>query len=341
MKMTMELRFVFVLLLLSVYGSGLGDGRGKYVGEQNGSKHLGLAKRKLSEKKTSSNSTAKPTDFGVGTPTPPTYVNPITTPTTPTITPTTPTTPVTTPTTPVTTPTTPVTTPTTPVTTPTTPVTSPALAGQSWCVAKTNVADKSLQTALDYACGLGGADCKAIVKGGQCFDPNTVAAHASYAFNSYYQKNNMASGTCDFGGNAIITQTNPSYGTCVYTTGSSTGTPTTPTTPVTTPTTPVTTPTTPVTTPTTPTPVTTPTTPVTTPTTPVTTPTTPTTTPVYNSSSPVGGITTPTGGITGIPTSLGPSSSFNTTSYSGTSSSFTYLGSSLTLLMGVGVAVIL
>lgn len=181
-----------------VFLAGLADGRGKSMGEQ---KHLGLGKRKLSEKRSLTN-TAKPTEFGV-TPTPPTYVNPITSPTTPTVTPTTPTTPVTTPTTPVT-------TPTTPVTSPTTPVTSPTLAGQSWCVAKTNVPEKSLQTALDYACGLGGADCKAILNGGACYSPNTVVGHASYAFNSYYQKNNMAPGSCDFGGNAMITQTNPS-----------------------------------------------------------------------------------------------------------------------------------
>ncbi|GLJ25189.1 hypothetical protein SUGI_0481850 [Cryptomeria japonica] len=57
-----------------------------------------------------------------------------------------------------------------------------------------------------------GADCRAVLKGGQCHDPNTVAAHASYAFNNYYQKNNMTPRTCDFGGNAIITQTNPNCG---------------------------------------------------------------------------------------------------------------------------------
>ncbi|GLJ47758.1 hypothetical protein SUGI_1008710, partial [Cryptomeria japonica] len=64
-------------------------------------------------------------------------------------------------------------------------------------------------TAFDYAYGLGGVDYREVLKGGQCHDPNTVAAHASYAFNNYYQKNNMAPKTFEFGGNAIITQTNP------------------------------------------------------------------------------------------------------------------------------------
>ncbi|GLJ10490.1 hypothetical protein SUGI_0129290 [Cryptomeria japonica] len=179
------------------------------------------------------------------------------------------------------------------------------------------------KTTLGYAYRLGGVDCRAVLKGGQCHNPNTVAAHASYAFNNYYQKNNMAPRTYDFGGNAIITQTNLSYGTCLYTTCSSTAT--TPTTSVTTPTTLDTALTMP----------------TTTPTTLVTTPTAPTTTLLYDSNSHVGNITTPMGGITRVPTSLGASSSFNTTSYSDTSSSFTYLGSSFTLLMSVDVVVIL
>lgn len=91
-----------------------------------------------------------------------------------------------------------------------------ATSGQSWCVAKSGIADSTLQTALDYACGLGGADCGQVQQGGSCFIPDSVVSHASYAFNSYYQKNGMAPGTCDFAGTAVITTTDPSYASCMY-----------------------------------------------------------------------------------------------------------------------------
>ncbi|XP_077240495.1 uncharacterized protein LOC143881358 isoform X2 [Tasmannia lanceolata] len=109
----------------------------------------------------------------------------------------------------------------TPVTTPSPPVTvSPVVSGQSWCVVKTGVLDNALQIALDYACGTGGADCSAIQQMGPCYNPNTLRDHASYAFNSYYQKN-PARTSCDFGGIAMTVTTNPSYGSCVYPSSSS------------------------------------------------------------------------------------------------------------------------
>ncbi|GLJ24872.1 hypothetical protein SUGI_0475660 [Cryptomeria japonica] len=91
-----------------------------------------------------------------------------------------------------------------------------AIPGQSWCVALSSVPDQNLQVALDYACGVGGADCTPVQQGGSCFQPDTLASHASFAFNSYYQKNGMAQGTCDFGGSGVTTSTDPSYGTCQY-----------------------------------------------------------------------------------------------------------------------------
>lgn len=78
-----------------------------------------------------------------------------------------------------------------------------------WCVARSDASDQALQTALDYACGAG-ADCTPIVSNGLCFLPNTLQAHASYAFNSYFQRKNMAPGSCAFAGTATVAKTDPS-----------------------------------------------------------------------------------------------------------------------------------
>ncbi|GFP78745.1 glucan endo-1 3-beta-glucosidase 7, partial [Phtheirospermum japonicum] len=79
----------------------------------------------------------------------------------------------------------------------------------SWCVATQSVSQTALQVALDYACGHVGADCSAIQPGGSCFEPVTVRDHASYAFNSYYQRNPIPA-SCTFGGYALTTSTDPS-----------------------------------------------------------------------------------------------------------------------------------
>ncbi|XP_008797509.1 integumentary mucin A.1-like [Phoenix dactylifera] len=161
-----------------------------------------------------------PTTPTTPTPTTPTY-NPVPTtpasPTTPTYNPvpTTPASPTTPTYNPV--PTTPA-SPTTPTATPiTNPYTSPpsSSGGQSWCIASQTASETALQVALDYACGYGGADCSQIQSGGSCYNPNTVRDHASYAFNDYYQKNPVPT-SCDFGGTATITNTDPSTSTCHY-----------------------------------------------------------------------------------------------------------------------------
>ncbi|KAL5072570.1 hypothetical protein RYX36_011554 [Vicia faba] len=69
--------------------------------------------------------------------------------------------------------------------------------------------NQQLLDALNYACGAG-ADCDPIHPNGSCYNPNTVESHASYAFNSFYQKNKQASGTCDIAGSAHVVSIDPS-----------------------------------------------------------------------------------------------------------------------------------
>lgn len=87
---------------------------------------------------------------------------------------------------------------------------------QEFCVANSGADSQMLQAALDWACGPGAADCQAIQPGGSCYEPNTVKDHASYAFNSYYQKTGMSSGACSFNGVAMITFTDPSHDACNF-----------------------------------------------------------------------------------------------------------------------------
>ncbi|CAA0841050.1 O-Glycosyl hydrolases family 17 protein [Striga hermonthica] len=47
-----------------------------------------------------------------------------------------------------------------------------------WCVAKPSVPAETLQEALDFACGEGGADCEAIKEEGSCYFPDTSGNHA-------------------------------------------------------------------------------------------------------------------------------------------------------------------
>lgn len=79
-----------------------------------------------------------------------------------------------------------------------------------WCIADEQTSDSELQVGLDWACGRGGANCSKIQVGQACFQPNTVRAHASYAFNNYYQKFKRRGGSCYFHGAAITTDLDPS-----------------------------------------------------------------------------------------------------------------------------------
>ncbi|KAK9937364.1 hypothetical protein M0R45_014159 [Rubus argutus] len=100
-----------------------------------------------------------------------------------------------------------------PPTKPPSPKKGPTIA--LWCVAKPSVPDPIIAEAMNYACG-SGADCGSIQPNGSCFEPNTLFAHASFAFNSYWQRTRVAGGTCDFGGTAILVTVDPSYDGCRF-----------------------------------------------------------------------------------------------------------------------------
>ncbi|WCJ27323.1 Carbohydrate-binding X8 domain superfamily protein [Euphorbia peplus] len=121
-------------------------------------------------------------------------------------------------------PTPPIPNPTTPTPTPTTPTpttTTPTSSGGQWCIASPTASETALQVALDYACGYGGADCSPLQPGASCYNPNTLRDHASFAFNDYYQKN-PAPTSCAFGGTAQLTSTDPSSGSCRFSSTKST-----------------------------------------------------------------------------------------------------------------------
>ncbi|XP_030955618.1 glucan endo-1,3-beta-glucosidase 12-like [Quercus robur] len=85
-----------------------------------------------------------------------------------------------------------------------------------WCIAKPHSDDKVLQAVLDFCCGPGGVDCREIYESGDCFEPNKLLAHASYAMNAYYQMHGRNYWNCDFKGSGLVAFSDPSYGTCRY-----------------------------------------------------------------------------------------------------------------------------
>nr|TKW35718.1 hypothetical protein SEVIR_2G393800v2 [Setaria viridis] len=66
-----------------------------------------------------------------------------------------------------------------------------------------------------------GADCNSIHENGGRYNPNTVAAHCSWAANSNYQNNKAKGATCDFTGTATLTTSDPSSSGCSYPTSAS------------------------------------------------------------------------------------------------------------------------
>lgn len=81
--------------------------------------------------------------------------------------------------------------------------------GKVWCIAKPGTEEQTLEANLNYVCGQG-IDCRPIQPGGPCYSPNTVAGHAAYAMNAYYQTTGRNNWNCDFAQTGTLTSTDPS-----------------------------------------------------------------------------------------------------------------------------------
>ncbi|KAI3905393.1 hypothetical protein MKW92_008862 [Papaver armeniacum] len=93
---------------------------------------------------------------------------------------------------------------------------NPVEAASEWCVADRQAPKEKLEAALNWACGQRADVCLNVQQGQPCYLPNTLEDHASYAFNSYYQKFKSQGALCNFGGIAKIANIDPSYGSCKY-----------------------------------------------------------------------------------------------------------------------------
>ncbi|KAM7501608.1 hypothetical protein LguiB_000512 [Lonicera macranthoides] len=81
--------------------------------------------------------------------------------------------------------------------------------GKIWCVAAPGANKSELEAALTYACGQGNRTCEPIQPGGECYKPDSLAGHASFAFSSYWAQFRKLGGTCYFNGLAIQTAEDP------------------------------------------------------------------------------------------------------------------------------------
>ena len=87
---------------------------------------------------------------------------------------------------------------------------------RTFCIASDDADEKAVQAAMDWACGPGRSDCTAIQPGQGCYEPNDVRSHASFAFDTYYQSQDKAAGSCYFQGAGMVTTTDPSHDTCIF-----------------------------------------------------------------------------------------------------------------------------
>nr|GEX13311.1 glucan endo-1,3-beta-glucosidase 6-like [Tanacetum cinerariifolium] len=86
---------------------------------------------------------------------------------------------------------------------------------KKWCVMKDSARldDPSIAQSVSYACALG--DCTSLGYGTSC-GALDAKGNVSYAFNSYYQKNDQLDEACKFPNVSTITKDDPSTGTCRF-----------------------------------------------------------------------------------------------------------------------------
>jgi len=73
--------------------------------------------------------------------------------------------------------------------------------------------DPQVQLSVSYACAL--ADCTSLGYGTSCGNLD-ARGNISYAFNSYYQKNNQLDDACKFPNLSMITKSDPSVANCRF-----------------------------------------------------------------------------------------------------------------------------
>lgn len=80
--------------------------------------------------------------------------------------------------------------------------------GFVWCLVKDGADVYDVQSALNWTCAR--INCGPTNVGGSCYIPNTIWAHASWAFNAYYNSMNGAQDSCNFSGTAYVSSSDPS-----------------------------------------------------------------------------------------------------------------------------------
>ena len=68
----------------------------------------------------------------------------------------------------------------------------------------------TLVDALNFACGVSIEICSAIQSGQSCYLANTIASHASWPFNNYWQTYKAVGASYTFNGAAVLTSNDPS-----------------------------------------------------------------------------------------------------------------------------------